>query len=96
MPGVKVSSVAFVWMLNREREWPEALKAQYARDLTAAADAGKPKIRVQVGDLLRWADGETAMVERVDSALMITDSDNDARGYVPLSLIGNGVEVLRS
>lgn len=96
VPGVKVSSVAFVWMLNREREWPEALKAQYERDLTAAADAGKPKVRVQVGDLLRWADGETATVERVDSATAVTDSANDARGYVPLTLIGKGVEVLRS
>jgi hypothetical protein len=96
VPGVKVASSAFAWMLKRERGWPEALKAQYERDLTAAVASGKSKIRVQVGDLLRWEDGATAVVERVDSATVVTDSANEARGYVPLALLGKGVEVLRS
>lgn len=95
--GVKVASVGFVWLLNREREWPDALKAQYERDLQPVlAPESAPVARVQPGDLLRWPDGHTATVERVDRADAVTDSPDDARGYVPLSVIGRGVEVLRS
>lgn len=101
LPTVKVAAVGFVWLLNREKEWPEALRAQYERDLEAAQTpapstdrAAAP--RVQVGDLLRWPDGHTATVERLDRAQVVTDSEDDRRGYVPFAVIGKSVEVLRS
>lgn len=99
VPGVKIPATAFIWLLNREREWPDALKAQYEQDLAATltpAPAALDAPRVRAGDLLRWPDGHTATVERVDRTDAVTDSSDDARGYVPLSQIGRGVEVLRS
>ena len=99
LPGVKVSAVGFVWLLNREKEWPEALRAHYERELSAAAQptaAAASAPRVVAGDLLRWANGATATVQRVDSAFAVTDAEDDRLAYVPLAQLGQGVEVLRS
>lgn len=98
LPGVKVPAVGFVWLLNREKEWPEALRSHYERELSAVAQpvatAGAP--RVVAGDLLRWVNGATATVQRVDSAFAVTDAEDDRLAYVPLTQLGQGVEVLRS
>ncbi len=99
VPGVRRRSAGLVWLLNGEREWPEELRAQYEADLQAERDRQRPAsaaARVQIGDLLRWPDGHTATVQRLDRAQVVTDSEDDARGYVPFVLIGQGVEVLRS
>lgn len=48
------------------------------------------------GDLLRWANGATATVQRVDSAFAVTDAEDDRLAYVPLAQLGQVVEVLRS
>ena len=99
IPGIKIPATAFVWLLNREREWPPALRSQYERDFKAQQDAiqavqARPVVRP--GDLLRWPDGFTAVVQRVDRADAVTDAESNERGYVSLSLIGRGVEVLHS
>ena len=97
LTGVRVGQHAFAWLLNREREWPDELKTQYQRDLQPIEDA-LPRLTIQVrpGDVLRWPDGRTATVERVDSADAVTDAPDDERGYVPLSLIGRSVQVMRA
>lgn len=98
LPGTK-GIWTFADLLNRDprREWPEQLQAQYQRDVqTSLKPAESETPRVQVGDLLRFTDGETVSVLRVDSATLVTDSDADGRGYVPFRLLGRGVEVLRS
>ncbi|MFB9991256.1 hypothetical protein ACFFLM_04585 [Deinococcus oregonensis] len=98
LPGSKGMFV-FADLLDRDarKPWPEALKAQYELDVQAAAPAQTvPVARVKAGDLLRWPDGVIARVERVDHADAVTDAEDDARGYVPLALIGKTVEVLRA
>ena len=96
LAGVRVGQHAFAWLLNREREWPEELKAQYQRDLQPAAVSVPLTIIVQPGDVLRWPDGRTATVERVDNADAVTDAPDDERGYVPLAVIGRSVQVVRA
>lgn len=98
LPGAK-GQWTFADVLNRDprREWPEALKAQYAADVQATlkpTEGSRP--RVAVGDLVRFADGETAQVIRVDSSTVVTDAEADSRAYVAFALLGKGVEVLRS
>lgn len=99
LPGAK-GIWTFADVLNRDprREWPEELQAQYRADVQAsikpAAEAKESPVKV--GDLLRFPDGETVTVLRLDHAQAVTDSDDLDRGYIAYSAIGRSVEVLHS
>jgi len=92
--NVRVAGYAMVFLLNREREWPDALKAQYGQDVAPPAQQVSAR-EVQVGDRLRWPDGGTATVIDLHSTQLLTDAEDDARAYVRYDQIGQGVEVLR-
>lgn len=97
VPGVRRRYQALAWLLDEEREWPEALRLKYVQDAeNKHKPATDPRSRVQAGDLLRWANGTTATVQRVDSAFAVTDAEDDRLAYVPLAQLGQSVEVLRS
>jgi hypothetical protein len=94
---------AFADWLDRSpnKPWPASLRSRYELDVAPelASETGPPKPRelpVKPGDLVRWADGSTATVERCERVDFVTDHEDDARGYVPYSAIGRGVEVLHS
>ncbi|WP_407570706.1 hypothetical protein [Deinococcus altitudinis] len=94
---------AFADWLDRSpnKPWPDALRRRYeldvAPELAGQEAAVKPReLPVKPGDLVRWADGQTAKVERCERVDFVTDHEDDARGYVPYSAIGKGVEVLHS
>jgi len=94
---------AFADWLDRSpgKAWPTGLRARYeldvAPELVGQDLTAKPReLPVKVGDLVRWADGQTATVERCQSVDFVTDHEDDARGYVPYSAIGKSVEVLHS
>ncbi|WP_407538907.1 hypothetical protein Q0M94_12075 [Deinococcus radiomollis] len=94
---------AFADWLDRSpnKPWPASLRSRYeldvAPELAGQEAAVKPReLPVKPGDLVRWADGQTAKVERCERVDFVTDHEDDARGYVPYSAIGRGVEVLHS
>ena len=96
---IRVPSVAFVYVLNREKPWPDALREQYERDLAPAprdAFQALPEHPCKVGDILRWRDGVTAKVVMCGGTDAGTDAEDDERGYVPYHEIGRSVEVLLS
>lgn len=95
---------AFADWLDRSpgKPWPDALRHRYELDVapelaqTGTAAVKPRELPVKPGDLVRWADGQTATVERCQSVDFVTDHEDDARGYVPYSAIGRSVEVLHS
>ena len=93
---------AFADWLDRRpaKPWPDALRRLYELDVDPNFGQEAPvkprELPVKPGDLVRWADGETATVERCERVDFVTDHEDDARGYVPYSAIGRSVEVLHS
>lgn len=65
MKDVRVARVGFVWLLNREKAWPEALANQYSRDqkVPPAAAADVPFI----GEVRVTKDGRSGRVTEVDA-----------------------------
>lgn len=93
--NVRVPTYGMVFLLNREREWPDALKLQYQQDVAPPPPVVTDARAVQVGDRLRWPDSEVATVIELHSAQVVTDSADETRGYVRYDLIGKDVEVLQ-
>lgn len=93
--GAHVPAVGLVWLLQGTKPWPSELQARFEADQQAKS---KPAQRVasdlKPGDLLRFADGETVSVLRLDSAHIVTDSENEARGYIRFTALGSGVQVV--
>lgn len=80
MKDVRVARVGFIWLLNREKPWPDALTRQYARDQKPTGD-GEGE-HPQVGELRATQDGRTGRVIEVDAGerkltLQIGDDASD-------------------
>lgn len=65
LKDVRVPTVAFVWLLNREKPWPDALSRQYGRDQAVPAAPGGTL--PFVGEVRTMKDGRSGPVLDIDT-----------------------------